>query len=82
MNKAYFAGGCFWCMEPAFRIKKGVTDVKVGYIGPENARGTVKYDDLHAGNSGYVEGVEVSYDESKTSYAELVEVFLARHRPD
>jgi peptide methionine sulfoxide reductase msrA/msrB len=75
MNKAYFAGGCFWCMEPAFRIKKGVTDVCVGYIGPESVRGTVKYDDLHAGNSGYVEGVEVSYDESKTTYAELVEVF-------
>lgn len=41
MEKAYFAGGCFWCMEPAFRLKQGVTDVVVGYVGPTETAAVV-----------------------------------------
>lgn len=43
MKKAYFAGGCFWCMEPAFRLIDGVSDVVVGYVGPAEAA-EVTYD--------------------------------------
>jgi len=73
LKKATFAGGCFWCMEPVFRLLDGVTDVKVGYTG-----GTAKnptYEEVSSGTTGHREAAEVTYDPSKVSYNELLEIF-------
>jgi len=71
--KAYFAGGCFWCMEEAFEKVDGVLEVVSGYMG-----GTVKnpsYEDVSAGKTGHAESVEVRYDPAKVSYTQLLEAF-------
>src|SRR5262245_17734982 len=71
--KAYFAGGCFWCMEEAFEKVEGVSEVISGYMG-----GTVKspsYEEVSAGRTGHAESVEVHYDPAKVSYTQLLEAF-------
>src|SRR5690242_10371166 len=71
--KAYFAGGCFWCMEEAFEKVDGVLDVVSGYMG-----GAVKnpsYEEVSAGKTGHAESVEVRYDPAKLTYTQLLEVF-------
>lgn len=73
LAKAYFAGGCFWCMEEAFEKVDGVAAVISGYMG-----GTVKnpsYEAVSAGGTGHAEAIEVQYDPSKVSYARLLEAF-------
>lgn len=72
-GKAYFAGGCFWCMEEAFEKVEGVRSVTSGYMG-----GTVanpSYEEVSAGRTGHAESVEVVYDPGKLSYQELLEAF-------
>jgi peptide-methionine (S)-S-oxide reductase len=71
--KAYFAGGCFWCMEEAFEKVEGVVSVVSGYMG-----GTVanpSYEQVSAGQTGHAEAVEVQYDPAKVSYQKLLEAF-------
>jgi peptide-methionine (S)-S-oxide reductase len=71
--KAYFAGGCFWCMEEAFEKVDGVIETVSGYMG-----GTVKnptYEEVSAGQTGHAESVEVRYDPSKVTYSQLLEAF-------
>jgi len=71
--RAYFAGGCFWCMEEAFEKIDGVVDAVSGYMG-----GTVKnpsYEEVSAGKTGHAESVEVRYDPAKVSYTQLLETF-------
>ena len=71
--KAYFAGGCFWCMEEAFEKVEGVMAVASGYMG-----GTVanpSYEQVSAGHTGHAESVEVLYDPSKVTYQKLLEAF-------
>ena len=73
MTKAYFAGGCFWCMEEVFEKIDGVAAVISGYMG-----GTVKnpsYEEVSAGGTGHAESIEVRYDPSKVSYGRLLEAF-------
>ena len=73
LGKAYFAGGCFWCMEEAFEKVEGVLSVSSGYMG-----GTVanpNYEDVSAGRTGHAESVEVVYDPARVSYQKLLDVF-------
>lgn len=73
LAKAYFAGGCFWCMEEAFEKVNGVLEAVSGYMG-----GTVKnpsYEEVSAGKTGHAESVEVRYDPAKVTYAQLLEAF-------
>lgn len=73
VGKAYFAGGCFWCMEEAFEKVEGVLSVTSGYMG-----GTVanpSYEDVSAGRTGHAESVEVVYDPAKVSYQKLLDAF-------
>jgi peptide-methionine (S)-S-oxide reductase len=73
LGKAYFAGGCFWCMEEAFEKVEGVLSVTSGYMG-----GTVanpNYEDVSAGRTGHAESVEVVYDPAKVSYQKLLDAF-------
>jgi peptide-methionine (S)-S-oxide reductase len=71
--KAYFAGGCFWCMEEVFEKVEGVLSATSGYMG-----GTVaspSYEEVSAGRTGHAESVEVIYDPAKVSYQKLLEAF-------
>jgi methionine-S-sulfoxide reductase len=72
-EKAYFAGGCFWCMEPPFEALDGVIEATSGYMG-----GTVEnptYEEVTTGTTGHAEVVEILFDPTVVSYEELLEVF-------
>ncbi|HET9962320.1 MAG TPA: peptide-methionine (S)-S-oxide reductase MsrA [Nitrospiraceae bacterium] len=71
--KAFFAGGCFWCMEEVFEKVPGVISVVSGYMGGRNANPS--YEEVSAGGTGHAESVEVTYDRDKISYQELLRVF-------
>ena len=72
-EKATFAGGCFWCMEPPFDELPGVTSTTSGYTGGRTKNPT--YEQVSSGGTGHAEVVEVVYDPSKITYARLLDVF-------
>ena len=72
-EKAYFAGGCFWCMEPPFEVLDGVVEATSGYMGGETENPT--YEEVSMGNTGHAEVVEIEYDPNIITYSELLEVF-------
>ena len=72
-SKAYFAGGCFWCMEESFEKLTGVEKVISGYSGGKTENPT--YEEVTYGNTGHLEVVEVIYDASLISYEELLKNF-------
>lgn len=73
LEKAVFAGGCFWCMEEAFEGVEGVVSVMSGYIGGTKA--DPSYEEVSSGATGHAEAVEVLFDPARTSYPKLLEVF-------
>ena len=81
---ATFAGGCFWCMEPAFDKMEGVVSTTVGYTGGDTANPT--YEEVSAGGTGHAESIQVVFDPAKVTYRQLLDVFwrnidpLARDR--
>lgn len=76
---AYFAGGCFWCVEADFEKVPGVTEVISGYAGGHLAH--PRYEDVTSETSGHREAVEVRYDPTSVSYAALVDFFFAHIDP-
>ena len=72
-EKAYFAGGCFWCMEPPFEALDGVLEATSGYMGGETENPT--YEQVSMGRTGHAEVVEIEYDPNIITYSELLEVF-------
>lgn len=72
-EKAIFAGGCFWCMEPPFDTLEGVLLTTSGYIG--GAKENPTYEEISTGQTGHAEAVEVLYDPIKVTYTELLRVF-------
>lgn len=73
LEKATFAGGCFWCMEEAFEAVPGVVSVVSGYTGGTQPDPT--YEQVSAGRTGHAESVEVVFDPARVSYEQLLEVF-------
>ena len=73
MQKATFAGGCFWCMEPPFEGKPGVIRVTSGYLGGDTV--DPSYEEVSSGSSNHAEAVEIVFDPSRISYAELLEIY-------
>ncbi len=73
LEKATFAGGCFWCMEPAFDHVPGVVSVTVGYTGGTKKNPT--YEEVSSGTTGHAESIEVVYDPTKVSYEKLLDIF-------
>ena len=78
-SKAYFAGGCFWCMEEVFEKKNGVKEVISGYSGGTTENPT--YEDVTFGNTGHFETIEIIYDQSLVTYEELVNLFWVNIDP-
>lgn len=76
---AYFASGCFWCVEAIFESVKGVGDVVSGYSGGK--KNTANYSDVSAGRTDHAESVAVHYDSSLIDYPTLLEVFFGSHDP-
>ena len=72
-DKAYFAGGCFWCVEESFEKLKGVEEVISGYSGGVTENPT--YKEVTYGKTGHFEVVEITYDKNVISYNELLENF-------
>lgn len=70
---AIFAGGCFWCMEPAFDKLEGVVSTVSGYTGGHIENPT--YQQVSAGGTGHAEAVRIEYDQRKVTYERLLEVF-------
>lgn len=69
-QKAILAGGCFWCVESNFESVKGVKEVVSGYTGGSSQNPT--YDD----HGGHYEAVQISYDDAKITYAQIIDKFL------
>jgi len=78
-EKATFAGGCFWCMEPPFDKLDGVESTISGYTGGTEINPTYKR--VSAGKTGHTESVEVTYDPRIISYQELLDVFWRNINP-
>lgn len=79
LEKAIFAGGCFWCMQEPFEQVKGVVKVTAGYTG-----GKVKnpsYEQVSTGKTGHFEAVEVTFDPQKLTYQQLLNVFWRQIDP-
>jgi len=73
LQKATFAGGCFWCMQPFFDRMKGVKDTVVGYIGGQTRNPT--YEEVSSGTTGHAEAIQITYDPKETSYEQLLNVY-------
>ena len=78
-DKAYFAGGCFWCVEESFEKLKGVEEVISGYSGGITENPT--YKEVTYGNTGHFEVVEIIYDKEIISFKELLENFWVNIDP-
>jgi peptide-methionine (S)-S-oxide reductase len=79
-EKVVLAGGCFWGMQAVFSDLKGVTNTVAGYSGG-NAM-TAHYEIVSTGATGHAESVEITYDPSKISFKQLLDVyFLVAHDP-
>lgn len=77
--KAYFASGCFWCVEAIYESVKGVDEVISGYSGGYTDNPT--YELSNTGRTGHAEAVEVIYDPKVVSFATLVDVYFASQDP-
>jgi peptide-methionine (S)-S-oxide reductase len=73
IEKATFAGGCFWCMEHPFDQLPGVVSVTAGYTGGQKKNPT--YKEVSAGGTGHAESVQIVYDPKQVSYEKLLDVF-------
>lgn len=79
LEKATFAGGCFWCMEPPYEKLDGVKDVVSGYIGGHDD--TPTYKEVSDGITGHYEAVEITYDPSRVDYTTLLNIFWKQVDP-
>jgi len=76
---ATFAAGCFWGVEAAFRMQKGVVDVTAGYTGGKTTDPT--YRSVVGGQTGHVEAVQVSFNPKVISYKQLLNIYWQIHNP-
>ena len=77
--RAYFASGCFWCVEAVYESVKGVDEVINGYAGGHTENPT--YEASNTGRTGHAESVEVIYDPNVVSFSTLIDVYFASQDP-
>ena len=77
--KAYFASGCFWCVEAIYESVKGVKESISGYSGGHTENPT--YQSSNTGRTGHAEAVEIIYDPNVVSFSTLVDVYFASQNP-
>ena len=78
-SKAYFASGCFWCVEAVYESVKGVKEAVSGYAGGTEPNPT--YEQVGSGITGHAESVEVFYDSTEVSYETLLKVYFGSQNP-
>jgi len=76
---AVFAGGCFWCIQPAFDKAMGVIKTLVGYCGGTEPNPT--YEVVSSEKTGYRESIQITYDPAKISYAQLLDIYWRQIDP-
>ena len=76
---AYFASGCFWCVEAIYESVDGVVEAESGYSGGKVVNPS--YEAVCTGKTGHAETVKIYYDSTKVSYQDLVNVFFQSHDP-
>lgn len=76
---AVFAGGCFWCIQPAFDKAKGVTKTVVGYCGGSEPNPT--YELVSSEKTGYRESIQITYEPAKISYDQLLDIYWRQIDP-
>jgi peptide-methionine (S)-S-oxide reductase len=79
MTTFYLAGGCFWCLDAAYRVLNGVSEVVSGYAGGESEFPT--YDEVCSGSTGHAEAVAVTFDESVIPAEVILDAFFTMHDP-
>lgn len=79
LQKATFAGGCFWCMEGPFESQEGVSLVQSGYTGGRKENPT--YEEVCIGETGHFEAIQITFDPKKVSYETLLEIFWRQIDP-
>ncbi len=79
LEQATLAGGCFWCLEAAFQLLKGVERVESGYAGGHVSDPT--YEQVCTGTTGHAEVVRVTFDPAVITYRDLLHVFFTVHDP-
>lgn len=79
LEKATFGAGCFWCVEAVFERQEGVTSVVSGYAGGKRPNPT--YEQVCSGATGHAEVAQITFDPSKVSYEQLLEIFWTAHDP-
>jgi peptide-methionine (S)-S-oxide reductase len=79
IREAILGGGCFWCLDAAFRQIEGVVDVISGYANGHLENPT--YKEVCTDTTGHAEVVKVLYDDRKLSYRDLLKIFYAIHDP-
>lgn len=79
LQTAYFASGCFWCVEAVFESVRGVEEAVSGYSGGTTPNPT--YEQVSSGRTRHAESVKVYYDPQVVSYETLVDVFFNSHDP-
>jgi len=79
VETATLAGGCFWCLDGAYRDLRGVIAVESGYAGGQTTNPT--YEQVCTGTTGHAEVVRITYDPNETTYRDLLEVFFSIHDP-
>ena len=79
LKLATFSNGCFWCTEAIFQRLNGVEKVIPGYSGGNVDNPT--YEQVCTGTTGHAESIQITYDPTKVSYDELLEVFWKTHDP-
>lgn len=77
--RAYFASGCFWCVEAIYESVKGVDESISGYTGGHTLNPT--YESSNTGRTGHAEAVEIIYDPKVVSFATLVDVYFGSQNP-
>ncbi len=76
---ATLAGGCFWCVEAVYKEVDGVTEAIPGYSGGTTTNPT--YEEVSTGRTGHAESVQMTFDPSRISFREILEIFFSVHDP-